>query len=232
MLRYKIIVLIMVFSFILLYNQETVFSAPCYGTHLPKEKSFVIGIQNHTILKRNLERDYGKLRSIQNFVLLSHGIKNWFSLDLKGGAGYIKQRPLDIQELDYSTGFAGGYGFRLKLYDKNKKRVVLGFQHISVHPKKNSFGGIKNQAILDDWQGSFLVSYDILRMSPYLGLKCSRMDYIHKENGNRKRKMSDLTKVLGLVLGFDFNIDENNWLNLEAQLLDGKALAVSINHNF
>ncbi|MCX7661241.1 MAG: hypothetical protein N2Z79_00985, partial [Candidatus Omnitrophica bacterium] len=217
--------------FLLSYNKK-VFSAPCYGTRLPKEKTFMIGTQSHIIFKRKLEKDYGKLRSMQNFLLLSYGLKEWFSLDLKGGAGYVKQHPLDTSEIDYSTGFAGGYGFRLKLYDKDNKRAVLGFQHISVHPKKSSFSDKKNQAILDDWQGSFLVSYDILKITPYLGMKYSRMDYIHKEDGQRKRKMSDLTKMLGLVLGLDFNLDKQSWLNLETQLLDVKALAVSINYNF
>jgi len=231
MFKNKISILIIITMFILLPLKEAN-SSPCYGTHMPKEKKFIVGIQNHTIFKRYLEDDFGKLRSLQNFILLSYGLSDWFSLDLKGGAGYIKQHPLSNDELDYSTGFAGGYGFRIKFYDKEKIKMVLGFQHISVHPKSSSQDNQKNQAILDDWQGSFLLSYDFKRISPYLGTKLSRMDYIHKQEGARKRKMSDLTKSMGLVLGMDFNIDKRSYLNLEAQLLDVEALAVSINYDF
>ena len=232
MFKNKLFFWIIALVILILLCKEKGFSAPCYGTHLPREKHFIIGIQNHIIFRRNLENDFGKLRSIQNFLLLSYGFKDWLSIDLKGGAGYIKQHSLDMQEVDYSTGFAGGYGFRLRLYDYRNFRVVLGFQHISVHPKKTSLNGTKNQAILDDWQGSFLVSYDISKITPYLGLKYSRIDYIHKQDGQRKRRMSDLTKTIGLVLGMDFNIDKNIWLNLEGQILDVKAYAVSLNYKF
>ncbi|MCM8792001.1 MAG: hypothetical protein NC826_02480 [Candidatus Omnitrophica bacterium] len=231
MVRNKRLILGIIGLFILLSPKDS-FCAPCYGTRLPQKNGFVIGIQNHTVFRRKLEKDYGKLRSMQNFILLSYGLKDWFSLDLKGGAGYIKQHPLNNAEIDYSTGFAGGYGFRLKLYDQNNKRLVFGFQHISVHPKKSYFDGIKNQAILDDWQGSFLASYDILKITPYLGFKYSRMDYIHKENNQRKRKMSDLTKIFGLVVGLDYNIDQHNWFNLEVQFFDSKTCAFSVNHSF
>lgn len=230
MLRKKLILIGLVFS--LLFYVKNIYPAPCYGPHMPKEKSFVIGIQNHNILKRYLEDEFGKLRSLQNFVLLSYGIKDWICLDLKGGAGYIKQHPPTKDELDYSTGFAGGYGFRLKLYNQNKKKIIFGFQHISVHPKKNSSNDQKNEAILDDWQASLIFSYDLLKFIPYIGTKYSRLDYIHKWDGQRKRKNSDLTKSLGLVLGLDFNIDKKSWVNLEAQLFDVEALSFSINFSF
>jgi len=225
------ILFISIMIFIFFHTKEAL-SAPAYGTRMPEGKKFVVGIQNYTIIKRYLEDDFGKLRSLQNFILLSYGISDWFSLDLKGGAGYIKQHPLDNNELDYSTGFAGGYGFRIKFYDKEKIKMVLGFQHISVHPKSSSQDNQKNQAILDDWQGSFLLSYEFKRFNPYLGMKISRTDYIHKQDGTRKRKMSDLTKTLGLVLGTDFSIDKKTYLNLEAQFLDVEAFSISLNYKF
>jgi len=219
------------FCLIFLFNQN-LFSAPCYGPRLPEEKKFIVGLQSHIVFKRYLEDSFGKIRSLQNFILLSWGLKDWFSLDLKGGSGYIKQHPLDKAEVDYAASFAGGYGFRLRLYNQDNKKIILGFQHISVHPKSTNYDGKKNQAILDDWQGSLLFASDFKKITPYLGLKYSRMDYIHKKDGNRKRKMSDLTKTLGLVLGIDLGIEKNTWINLETQFLDTKALAISINYNF
>ncbi|MCM8820231.1 MAG: hypothetical protein NC925_05495 [Candidatus Omnitrophica bacterium] len=43
----------------------------------------------------------------------------------------------------------------------------------------------------------FLVSYDFGSISPYLGTRWSRVDYIHKINDDRKRIMSTLNRSLG-----------------------------------
>lgn len=208
------------------------YAAPCYGTKMPQKKEVFSGIQTHSLFKRYLEGGFGKLRSTQHFLLLSYGVFDWFSIDLKGGAGNIKQHPAGSDEVDYTSNFAGGYGFRLRIYDKENIKMVFGFQHISVHPQSTHIGDAKNQAILDDWQWSLLASYSFKKITPYLGTKWSRIDYIHKEADTRKRKMSDLTKDIGLVLGFDFSLNERTWLNLEGQFFDSGALAVSINYSF
>ena len=41
--------------------------------------------------------------------------------------------------------------------------MVLGFQHISIHPHKSHQNGIKRKAVLDDWQFSLLASRDEVR---------------------------------------------------------------------
>lgn len=207
-------------------------AAPCYGVKLPTKKEVFIGLSSHAITKRYLEADSGKLRSTQHFFLLSYGIFDWLSLDLKGGAGNIKQKPSDSDEIDYSSNFAGGYGLRIKFYDSKETKMVFGFQHISVHPRSTHVGVAKHQAILDDWQVSLLASYNILKTIPYLGLKWSRVDYIHRNEGVRKRVMSDLTKSIGLVCGIDVPVSQKSWLNLEGQFLDGNAFSLSLNYSF
>ncbi|MFH1202383.1 MAG: hypothetical protein V1674_05800 [Candidatus Omnitrophota bacterium] len=220
-------------SFICLFCLfEVSYAAPCYGTRTPKEKQLFTGVQTHIILKRYLESEFGKLRSSQHFLLFSIGLSDWLCVDLKVGAGSIKQRPTDSSEIDYSSSFAGGYGFRLKLYEEGKVKMVFGFQHISVHPKKTRLGDVKHRAILDDWQASFLISRQLSRVTPYLGLKWSRVDYIHKIEDSRKRRMSDLTKDLGMAAGFDLALNDKAWLNLEAQLFDTEAVSVSLNYSF
>jgi len=209
-----------------------IYAAPCYGTRMPGKKQVFWGVQNHTVFKRYLEDEYGKLRSTQDFLLLSYGAYDWLSIDLKGGAGNIKQHPVGSDEVDYSSSFNGGYGFRLRLYEDAKIKAVFGFQHISVHPRKARLGNIKNKAVLDDWQASLLGSYNWSRFTPYLGMKCSRMDYIHWQEEDRKRKMSDLTKCLGLVVGLDFDFTEEIWLNIEGQFFDNEALAIGANFRF
>ena len=208
------------------------FAAPCYGTRMPVKNKFIAGLQNYTIFKRYLENSMGKVRSVQYFFQLSYGVLNWLSIDLKIGPGNIKQNPPGSAELHYPTNFAGGYGLRVKLLDGEKVKSVLGFQHISVHPKSIHLGNDKNQAILDDWQFSLLASYGFKKFTPYIGTRWSRVDYIHWNAGDRKRVMSDLTKSVGLICGADIAFNKETWLNIEGQFLDSEALAVSLNFSF
>jgi len=208
------------------------YAAPCYGTKLPRKKHFFLGAETYSIFKRYLEDEYGKLRSTQYFLLLSYAVFDWLSIDLKGGSGNIKQHPLGSDEVDYASNFAGGYGFRLKFYDRKNIKMVFGFQHISVHPKSTHLGNIKNKAILDDWQTSLLVSRDFKKITPYLGARWSRIDYIHTQGDSRKRKMSDLTKSYGFICGFDLPLTEKIWINLEGSAFESEALAFSLNYSF
>ncbi|RKY32329.1 MAG: hypothetical protein DRP74_02770 [Candidatus Omnitrophota bacterium] len=223
------LLLFLIFFFI---SIPLAYAAPCYGTRMPGKQTFSAGAQTYIIFKRYLENDTGKIRSTQHFFLLSYGIFDWLSLDLKGGAGNIKQHPVGSDELDYTSSFAGGYGFRLKLYDKQNLEAVFGFQHISVHPRRAYIESIKHTGVLDDWQVSFLVSRVFKKINPYLGMRWSRLDYIHWIEEDRKRNMSDRAKDLGLVLGLDIALSPNSWLNLEGQFLDGDSLACSINFEF
>ncbi len=208
------------------------YAAPCYGTKMPRQNEFFLGAQTHSIFKRHLANESGKLRSSQEFLLLSYGIYDWLSIDLKGGAGYIKQHPAGSDEIDYPSYLGGGYGFRVRLYDKENMKIVFGFQHISVHPKTIYLGNVKHKAVLDDWQFSTLVSYNLKKITPYLGTKWSRLDYIHWVDGNRKRVKSDLTRSYGFIYGFDLSLTEKIWINLEGSAFDNEALAFSINYSF
>lgn len=208
------------------------YSAPCYGTKMPQKNKFFMGTQAHSIFKRYLEDQYGKLRSSQEFLLVSYGAFDWLSIDLKGGAGYIKQHPVGNDEIDYPSGFAGGYGFRLKFFDLSGVKMVFGFQHISVHPHSAHLWNGKNKAILDDWQTSLLVSRDFFKVTPYLGTRWSRIDYIHWVGEDRKRKMSDLTKSIGLIVGVDIPVTQKIWVNLEGSFFDSDAAAFSVNYEF
>ncbi|UCD15874.1 MAG: hypothetical protein JSV34_02145 [Candidatus Omnitrophota bacterium] len=207
-------------------------AAPCYGTKMPGCGEVFAGTQTHNIFKRYLEDEYGKIRSLQHFLQISCGVWDWLSIDLKGGAGYIKQHPLGSDEIDYPTSFAGGYGVRVKLYDKERLKAVFGFHHISVHPYSVDVNGVENKAVLDDWQVSLLASYDMLGVTPYLGTKWSRLDYIHWVEEDRERRMSDLTKSIGLVCGLDIPIGEKIWINLEGHFFDEEAASLALNYKF
>ncbi len=208
------------------------YAAPCYGTKMPGKNKFFAGSEYYNIFNRYLKDQYGKVRSAQEFILVSYGVFSWLSIDLKGGAGWVKQHPVSSDELDYSTSFAGGYGLRFKLYDKKAYKLVLGFQHISVHPESILLGTVKHRAILDDWQVSMLASREFSRFTPYLGARWSRVDYIHWVGDDRKRVMSDLTRDIGFIFGVDVPLTKKIWLNVEGQMFDSEALACGLKYSF
>jgi hypothetical protein len=208
------------------------YAAPCYGPKMPEKKHFFTGLQTYSVFKRVLGKDYGKIRSLQNFFLLSCGIFDWLSIDLKGGAGNVKQRTRAGDGINCSTYLGGGYGFRIRLYNSEKTKMLLGFQHISVHPYTASIDSSKHKAVLDDWQFSFLISRAFCGISPYIGTRWSRMDDIHWINTVRKLEKSDLDKSVGLIIGTDIPLSKKVWFNLEGQFFDATAVAGSLNFAF
>ncbi len=218
-------------AIVFLFNTN-IFAAPCYGPTLPLRNKLTASLESYSLFKRYLEDGWGKVRSQQQFYGMSYGVFDWLSIDLKAGGGNIKQHPVGRDEVDYTSSFAGGYGIRWKFWEGNNMKAVLGFQHISVHPKSTHLGNTKNKAILDDWQWSVLGAYHFKKATPYIGTRWSRVDYIHWVDGVRKRRMSDGTKSIGLIYGLDFFVTPKIWLNLEGQSFDSDAFAFSINYGF
>jgi hypothetical protein len=225
-------VLTAVFIFTPLVLNHNCLASPCLGIKMPGKAKFSAGLQSYYIFNRYLEKEAGEVRSSQHFLLLSYGVFDWLSIDLKGGAGNIKQHPFGSVEVDYTSNFAGGYGFRLRLCDKKKLSCIFGFQHISVHPKSLHLGDVKHQAVLDDWQVSLLVGRKFGESDLYAGSQLSRVDYIHWDAGNRKRTMSDLTKNVGLVCGTDICLTEKIFFNIEGQFINTESLSFSLNYRW
>ena len=187
-LAYFLIILIL-FAFI---TKES-FAAPCYGTDMPKKGEWFKAFEANIVFKRKLDKSYGRLKSRQYFLDLSYGVSDKLTLDFKIGAGSFDHKPTDSYEIDYGTHFAGGYGFRIGVFDNPDQGLkgVVGFQHISLHPPTEKIEGDKNEAILDYWQISGLISKDFRFFTPYLGVKLSRCDVIHKLNREINRNKSD-----------------------------------------
>ena len=211
-------------------------AAPAYGTKMPEKDHFSIGGQTHVVVERNLEGGNGEINSLQHFFLVSYGLLDWLSVDFKGGAGDVENNRFQADQIKYPAFMAGGYGFRVRLYEKDELKIVAGFQHISVHPYSifitNSAGDNHHKAVIDDWQFSCLGSYQVRRFTPYAGLKVSRMDLIYWRNGERNRIKSDLSKSVGLVTGLDVDLTGHIWLNMEGQFLDGQSASASLNYRF
>ncbi len=226
----RVLVFFLLFSFP--FNS---FSAPCYGTKMPKKSQWFWGIEVNSIIKRDLEGVGGKFRSSQGFLTGSFGIFDWLCFDGKLGYGFVKYHPLDLAEIDYKGSFAGAYGFRIRVYDSpfSEFKAVFGFQHISVHPHHKVINNIKRKVIFDDWQLSFLVSYNRFeKFIPYLGAKASRGDVIEWLDDKRNRRKSEDSQMFGAVVGFDFYFNPRCWLNLEARFLDERAGSIRLTYAF
>lgn len=210
------------------------FSAPCYGTDMPGRKEWYKGLEANVVFERKLDEPNGEIEGSQYFINLSYGLKSWFSLDGKLGLGDFTHRPDNSYKIDYDTNFAGGYGFRIRAFQQERfnLKAVLGFQHISVHPGAENVNNEKNEAILDDWQFSGLISKGFGFLTPYIGGKFSRSYLIHKVNeGEIKRRKSD-EPFLGIVLGTDISIRGDWKINLEGRLIDETAFSLGLGKIF
>ena len=208
------------------------YGAPAYGTHMPNAGDIHTGLQTYQVFDRDLDGNNGAIESAQYLFLLSYGITDWLSIDLKGGVGNITQNPNAGDAINYPTFVGGGYGFRLRLYEDEANKAVFGFQHISIHPYSVDLSNGANKAVLDDWQLSFLGSHKFKNVTPYAGFRWSRMDYIHWIKPDRNRIKSDLDKSFGVITGMDWFLTEKIWVNVEGNFVDAQAVSASVNYKF
>lgn len=209
------------------------YSAPAYGTHMPKAKHWTWGAEAKVLKDRNLDNDEGALKGKRYFLTGSYSFFEWLCIDGKIGAGDVKWDRNKADDLNYSTNFAGAYGFRVKCFENKEYgiNIVTGFQHISVHPNSKTQGNDKNEAIVDEWQGSIVMSKAIGSFVPYIGGRFGTMDLIKKTNEHdRKRIKSE--KNYGLILGFDYWLSKNIKLNLEGAFVDGEEVALGVSRDF
>ncbi|MBU1888176.1 MAG: hypothetical protein KKB46_03170 [Candidatus Omnitrophica bacterium] len=209
------------------------YGAPAYGTHMPEKQHWTCGMEGDFIIDRNLDNDQGGSGVDKYFVTCSYGIFSWLSFDGKIGVGNVDWDRTSNSSLHYATNFAGGYGFRIKAFENDEcdLKSVVGFQHISVHPDARNQDGTKHETIIDEWQGSFLVSKDMGCLVPYIGTRYGTMDFIKWENEqDRKRIQSE--KYYGVIIGLDFLLNERLKVNLEGAFVDGEEVAAGFSYDF
>ncbi|PIP67642.1 MAG: hypothetical protein COW92_05600 [Candidatus Omnitrophica bacterium CG22_combo_CG10-13_8_21_14_all_43_16] len=209
------------------------YAAPCYGTHMPKEKQWTLGLEGNFLVDRDLDDNQGSTSGNRYFLTCSLGVLDWICFDGKIGMGDVAWHNSDPGNLNFNSGFAGAYGFRIKGYENKGLgiKTVAGFQHISVHPPTASPAGDNHRVIIDDWQGSALVSKDMGNLTPYAGARYGTVDYIKWVNEHdRKRIKSE--KMFGAVIGFDYLVRKDTRLNIECDFLDGEELSIGISRDF
>ena len=223
----------LVFYFLLLSFSNELLAAPSGGTRFPAQKQFEVGYEGNVLYRRNLNRSYGVLKSADQFFTLSLGVFDWLVLDGKIGLGDITQKGgIHLPKIEYNTGFAGGYGFRVKAYD-NKDwgiRAIVGAQHISVHPQDRSINDEKFESFLDDWQVSGLVAKSFKFITLYTGIKLSDCEIVYNINKHDKKRRYSKDH-LGLITGGEIYLFEDKLrINGEARFFDETAFSFAISY--
>lgn len=218
---------------VLLFSKSS-YAASAWGTHMPEKKQWLWGLEESFLMDRDLDNSEGGLDGNRYFLTGSYGIFPCLSFDGKIGAGDIDwESRKDGADLSYSTGFAGGYGFRVRGYENEEWgiRNVVGFQHISIHPEAKNQEGNKHEAVMDEWQASIVVSKDVENFVPYLGVRYGTYDFIKWLNEHdRKRIKSE--ENFGIILGMDYWWNDRIKLYLEGAFLDGEEIAFGVSWEY
>lgn len=217
----------------LVMGADIVIAAPTDGTDIPYKNKFVTGFQNNSIFRHDLASPYGKVVSYQDYYTLSYGVFDWLTLDGKVGMGNVIEQGGSFPKTEHNYGFAGGYGFRLRVLDDkpNKVRVVAGFQHTSTHPADRTLDNDKRQAIYEDWQGSLVASRDIGIVTPFAGVKFSYGNLIQKTN-DTGRKNRPPKYYGGAVVGCSVKMTKNTYVSVEGHFIDETSLTSGVYYKF
>ena len=228
---YIVILALIVF----LLSAKVSFAAPSNGTKLPTKKRLEVGYEYSLMYKRPLDRSYGNLRAQSNFYTVSYGIFDWLCLDAKIGLGNVRQKGgIHLPKLEYRTGFAGGYGIRIRAFNHAKSgvSVILGAQHISIHPQDRSIDDDKYECFLDDWQISGIMSKRFKYITPYAGMKVSDCEIVYNINKHDKKRRYSKSHI-GLICGADILLFEDKLrINLETRFIDETGLSTAIAYLF
>ena len=227
-LKYSIIA----FMVLSLFIQGRAYAIPVDGPEMPEKHKWLWGSQADFIFKRRVTGVEGRVESNQYFITGSYGLLDWLSLDGKIGAGNVGFGPDNSGRIDYDYGFAGGDGFRIRVYGDEEKglSVITGFQHISVHPPAENIDGERHSVIWDEWQGSSIIAKKMGNSTIYLGPLFSEGDIIYKVSGARIRLKPE--ERWGGVIGIGCSIKENLQLYLEGRFGGEEGISGGITFRF
>ena len=218
---------------ILLFSFNHSYASPAYGTDTPDKGKITMGYQANIIFKQNLSDSHGNVGSYQHFLDLSYGALDWFAFDGKLGVGDIRQSGGNRPGVNYGTGFAGGYGFRILFWNKpaDNTRATLGFHHISVHPNDENVGGNLYETFLDDWQLDLLASKRFGKFEPFIGGMASIFDQGYRINHGDRERMHP-KYYGGVIAGCGFDIRKDVVLKIEGHVIDENSLSAGLYYKY
>ncbi|MBU0650663.1 hypothetical protein KKC59_02005 [bacterium] len=228
---------ILLFSIMIsaIFFSSNCFSTPLEGPTMPDKNKWRIGYQTNVVVEQDIHYLQGDVNSFCNFINFSYGLNKYVCLDGKLGVGDVDYDRDIGEEFNYHTGFAGGYGFRVKLFDDetvdDNIKFIVGAHHICVHPHSISdSAGLKQEVVWDDWQVDGIMFKQFGSFIPYVGAKIKKVYLIRKTNGDRTRMKSD-TEVGG-ACGFDYRFNDNWVFNAEARFIDEEAYSAGVSYLF
>ncbi|MDD5422962.1 MAG: hypothetical protein PHT32_06055 [Candidatus Omnitrophica bacterium] len=228
----KISLLVIAFSLGFL---QTLQAVPSNGTRFPPARNVEFGYEYDTMFKRPLNHSHGDLRNQDHFFTVSFGAFDWLSLDGKIGMGDVSLHDsANLPKLDFNAGFTGGYGFRIRAFEHKKLgvRLIVGGQHISVHPPERSIDNDKYKSCLDDWQITGIVAKDFKHFTVYAGMKGSDCQLVYKINNDNQKRLYSKNHV-GMISGLEIYLFDNKLrLGAEGRFFDETAFSTSVSYLF
>lgn len=217
---------------IFLLSSVNAIAIPSEGNFLPEKHKSIWGFQFNNIFLRDFNKLEGKGSTKQYFLKASYALTNRFYLDGKIGLGSVKFRRNDGIDLNFSSGFAGGYGFRYLLWENNQCgwKSILGFQHISCHPFKDTVNNVKHRVIWDEWQGTWLFMKEWENKALYFGPQYSAAQLKYKVDDFRRRLKTE--DSWGLLFGGDYSLSKKMSISAELRVLDEWAINTGISYKF
>ncbi|MFH2145017.1 MAG: hypothetical protein ABII75_03200 [Candidatus Omnitrophota bacterium] len=225
-------IIVFLFLFFLVFCRP-VFAIPADADYFPAKHRFIWGTQFNHIFNRDFNKVESKAGTTQYFIKTSFGITERFFLDGKIGHGGVKFRPAGANDIDFTSGFAGGYGLRYVLYESpdGNIRSLFGFQHISCHPLSKEINGTKYQIIWDEWQFSWLLLRSWQKKSCfYFGPQYATTQLKYKVDTFRRRLKAE--DWWGAVFGVNYDLNDKLKFNTEMRLFSEWAVNFGIGYKF
>jgi len=224
--------IIFIAALILAVSSVNVMAIPSEGDFLPALHKTIWGFQYNNIFLRDFNKVEGEGKTKQYFLKASYALTERFFLDGKIGLGSISFKRNDGTDLDFSSGFAGGYGFRYLVYpnDKNGWKSIIGFQHISCHPFKDTVDDVNYHVIWDEWQGTWLFIKEWKKAALYFGPQYSAVQLKYKIDDFRRRLKAE--DSWGVLFGGNYRFMRSVSLNAEIRVLDEWAINTGICYKF
>ncbi len=206
-------------------------AVPFKGPYFLKQGEFEVGAEANYVFRRDIEDITTNIQSSQFFYCMAYGIFDWLDIEGKFGSGDIKNDQYNDQKFYYNYNWGGGYGLRMKAFEDDKVKFILGWHHISIHPDPNkNTDNLTHKAILDETQFDASLSLKGEKFSPYVGAKLGYTRLIRRVDGQRGTLRSEGN--YGFALGFDYLLKEKVRFNFESRFVDEYALTSSITYMF